>query len=101
MSSTFETIYAIARLIPYGRVTTYGQLARVAGNPRRSRVVGYALNSCPYDDVPCHRVVNRYGGLSAAFEPLGRDSQRMHLELEGVMFLANGMVDLKRFMWFG
>lgn len=101
MTRTFENIYAIARQIPYGRVTTYGQIARLAGNPRLSRVVGYAMNSCPYDDVPCHRVINRFGGLSDAFEPLGRDSQRMHLELEGVLFLANGMVDLERFMWFG
>ena len=101
MASTFETIYAIARRIPCGRVTTYGQLARLAGNPRVSRVVGSALNSCPYEDVPYHRVVNRFGGLSDAFEPWGRESQRMHLEMEGIEFLPDGMVDLERFMWFG
>ena len=102
MKNTFERIYDIARQIPYGRVTTYRQIARLAGNPRLSRVVGYAMSGCPdSSDVPCHRVVNRFGGLADAFAPLGKETHRTLLEMEGVEFLPDGCVDLVRFMWFG
>lgn len=101
MKSTFEIIYDIARRIPYGQVTSYGQLALLAGNPRWSRVVGYAMSGCRYEDVPCHRVVNRFGRLSPAFGPLGKDSQRILLEMEGVEFLPDGCVNMARFMWYG
>lgn len=102
MKNTFEQIYDIVRQIPCGRVSTYGQIALLAGNPRFSAVVGYALNGCPEDsDVPTHRVVNRFGGLSDAFLPLGKDTHRLLLEMERVEFLSDGNVDLERFMWFG
>ena len=100
MASTFDKIYEIARGIPYGRVTTYGQIARLAGNPRLARVVGYAMREAP-DDIPCHRVVNRSGGLSEAFQPFGRETHRMLLEMEGVGFRPDGTVDMDHFMWFG
>lgn len=100
MASTFDKIYEIARGIPYGRVTTYGQIARLAGNPRLARVVGYAMHEAP-DDIPCHRVVNRSGGLSEAFQPFGRETHRMLLEMEGVGFRPDGTVDMDHFMWFG
>ena len=100
METTFEKIYRIVRRIPYGRVCTYGQVALLAGNPRWARVVGYALNVAP-DAVPCHRVVNRLGGLSEAFEPMGKDSHRLLLELEGVGFTPAGNVDLAQYMWYG
>ena len=100
MSSTFETIYALARRIPFGHVASYGQLARMAGNPRLSRIVGCAMNSAPAD-VPCHRVVNRFGGLSDAFSPDGKQTQRLLLEMEGVGFTPEGNVDLARFRWDG
>lgn len=99
-ASTFEKIYAVVRRIPYGRVCTYGQVALLAGNPRWARVVGYALHVAPAD-LPCHRVVNRLGGLSDAFTPMGRESHRLLLELEGVGFTPAGNVDLARFMWYG
>ena len=100
METSFEKIYRIVDSIPYGRVCTYGQVALLAGNPRWARVVGYALNVAP-EDLPCHRVVNRLGGLSDAFEPLGRDSHRLLLELEGVGFTPAGNVDLTQYMWYG
>ncbi|MBP0972554.1 MAG: MGMT family protein, partial [Oscillospiraceae bacterium] len=66
--SAFERIYAIVRLIPRGKVATYGMVAVMAGNPRWARVVGYALHSNPEPGViPCHRVVNRFGGTAPAF----------------------------------
>ena len=100
MSPTFETIWALARQIPRGRVATYGQLARWAGNPRLSRVVGYAMHDAP-PDVPCHRVVNRFGGLCDAFLPAGRETHRMLLEMEGVGFRPDGTVDLEQYLWRG
>ena len=66
--NTFEKIYDIVRKIPAGKVATYGQIAHLLGNPRLSRVVGYAMHSCLYDDVPCHRVVNRFGQFAKSFE---------------------------------
>ena len=63
MDNVFQRVYEITARIPYGRVTNYGQIARLLGNPRLSRIVGCALNGAPAD-LPCHRVVNRLGGLS-------------------------------------
>lgn len=100
MENPFEKIYAVVRRIPYGRVTSYGQIARMLGNPRLSRVVGFALHTAP-DSLPCHRVVNRFGGLSDAFSPAGRETQQLLLEMEGVTFTADGCVDMSRFFWDG
>lgn len=97
----FDKIYIIARKIPFGRVTTYGQLAMLADLPRAARLVGYAMSRCPYDDVPCHRVVNSKGGLADAFSPNGKESHRQLLEMEGVEFLSNGSVNMKKYFWFG
>ncbi len=98
MEGNFEKIYQVVRRIPYGRVATYGQIARLLGNPRMSRIVGCALYAAP-EGLPCHRVVNRFGGLSDQFEPAGKDSHRLLLELEGVPFTAEGNVDLGRCQW--
>ena len=100
MSSVFQEVYRIVEQIPRGRVTTYGQIARMLGNPRLSRIVGCALNAAP-DALPCYRVVNCTGGLSGAFLPLGKESHRMLLEMEGVPFRPDGSVDLARCMWVG
>lgn len=96
----FEQVYEIVRRIPRGRVFTYGGVARMLGNPRLSRAVGYALCTAP-GDVPCHRLVSRTGGLSAAFEPLGRETHRMLLEMEDVPFRGDGTVDLEQCLWDG
>ena len=65
--SLFQQIYSIVCQIPPGQAATYGQIALLLGNPRMSRVVGTALSVCRDDAVPCHRVVNRSGGLCDAF----------------------------------
>ena len=98
MAGSFDEIYALTARIPRGKVATYGQLARMLGNPRMSRIVGCALNVAP-EGLPCHRVVNRFGGLSDAFSPEGKASHRLLLELEGVPFTAEGLVDLDRCRW--
>ena len=100
MGNTFERVYGLVAQIPPGRVTTYGQIARLLGNPRLSRIVGCALHGAP-DGLPCHRVVNREGGLSEAFYPRGRETQRERLAAEDVPFTAEGRVELARCMWYG
>ncbi len=95
----FDCVYQAVCMIPKGRVATYGQIALLAGNPRASRVVGYALHVNPRPGViPCHRVVNRFGGLAPAFAFGGTDAQQRLLEGEGVA-VKNGAVDLKLYRW--
>ncbi|MCR4645317.1 MAG: MGMT family protein [Oscillospiraceae bacterium] len=100
--SVFERIYAIVRQIPPGKVATYGMVAVMAGDPHWARVVGYALHSNPEPGViPCHRVVNRFGGTTPAFAFGGAERHRALLEAEGVAFDADGCVDLERHLWNG
>ena len=101
MQSAFSLIYEKVKLIPRGRVATYGQIAALAGNPRWSRVVGYALHVNPEPGIiPCHRVVDRNGRLAPAFAFGGEDAQKTLLEREGVA-VAGGHVDLNKFGWDG
>ena len=96
--NTFEKIYEVVKEIPKGYVATYGQVATLAGNPRWSRVVGYALHVNPDpDNIPCYRVVTKDGRLSPAFAFGGENRQRTLLEADGVGFLPDGRVDMKRF----
>lgn len=100
--STFEKIYYVVCKIPKGKVATYGLVAMLAGNPRWSRVVGYALHSNPKPFViPCHRVVNREGKVAEAFAFGGGNVQRDLLEKEGIVFEKDGTVDLKKYLWNG
>ena len=97
--NTFEKIYDVVRRIPRGRVATYGQVALMAGNPHWSQVVGYALHVNPNpNEIPCHRVVNRFGQVSPAFAFGGENAQIGLLENEGVS-VNNGVVDLKKYQW--
>lgn len=109
----FTKVYEIVRQIPLGKVATYGQIARLTGNPRMSRQVGWALhvNPEPYTSnlelecgksdtgIPCHRVVNREGRLSGGFAFGGIDVQRYLLLNEGVEFVDDETVDLTKFLW--
>ncbi len=98
--SVFDRIYKQVCLIPMGKVATYGQIAALAGNPRWARVVGYALHSNPAPGViPCHRVVNREGRPADAFVFGGGAAQRALLEREGIVFQADGTIDLRVYGW--
>lgn len=100
--NTFEKIYDAVKKIPKGKVCTYGCVAAMAGNPRWSRVVGYALHVNPDPStIPCHRVVTKNGEVSKAFAFGGENMQRLLLAEEGIEFLDDGRVDLKRFIWMG
>lgn len=98
--TVFEKIYQVVCRIPEGKVATYGQVAALAGNPRWARVVGYALHKNPaFGQIPCHRVVNREGRPAPGFAFGGPGVQRQMLENEGVSFLPDGHVDLKKYQW--
>ena len=98
--AVFEKIYEVVCNIPEGKVATYGQVAMLAGNPRWSRVVGYALHKNPaFGVIPCHRVVNRDGKTAESFAFGGGDIQRQMLENEGVVFGADGLIDLDKYLW--
>lgn len=100
--NTFEKIYEVVKRIPKGKVASYGQVAMLAGNPRWSRVVGYALHVNPDPDtIPCYRVVTKRGELSQAFAFGGINRQRELLEADGVEFDDNGCVKMSEFAWRG
>ncbi|MCL2053424.1 MAG: MGMT family protein [Oscillospiraceae bacterium] len=100
MSNTYKLIYEQVKRIPKGKVATYGMIAALSGNDRWARVVGYALHVNPsQEEIPCHRVVNRYGETAAAFAFGGKDIQRELLEKEGVTFTAEGRVNMRECLW--
>ena len=96
----YDKVYDQVMKIPKGKVATYGQIARLCGNPKASRAVGYALHVNPGNGViPCHRVVNRLGALAPSFIFGGPGAQRKLLEDEGVVVLENDIIDLAKFGW--
>jgi methylated-DNA-protein-cysteine methyltransferase-like protein len=101
VSSRYERVYALVRVIPAGQVATYGQLARLAGCT--ARVAGYAMAAArPADEVPWQRVINSQGRVSQRREGADGDvRQRRMLEKEGVIFDAYDRVDLAAFTWPG
>lgn len=96
-----EAIYAVIRRIPKGWVATYGQVAAMAGLPRRARLVGYVLQHLdPAIKIPWHRVVNAKGEISYSLSRNGGDTlQRRLLEKEGIEFDTNNRFNLERFRW--
>ena len=100
--NSYARFFAVLGAIPRGKGATYGPVARLAGNPRWSRVVGYALHVNPDPEgIPCYRVVDRMGRTSKAFAFGGSDVQRALLEADGVQFLPDGRVDLAACQWDG
>lgn len=96
----FEDVYEVVKRIPKGKVATYGQIARLIGEPRKARIVGWALHSNPYRGVvPCHRVVDRNGKLSGGFAFGGKEVQKKLLEDEGIKFNSDGIINLKVYLW--
>ena len=95
----FAAFYDVVRRIPVGKAATYGQVARLAGMPRCARTVGYAMAACQDPSVPCHRVVDRFGGTKACFDTYAPGTPRALLEAEGVPFTPEGKVDLAACQW--
>ncbi len=96
----FERVYEIARLIPEGKVTSYGAIAKAIGATRSARMVGYAMNaSHDMEDVPAHRVVNRKGLLSGKHHFEGTNLMQQLLENEGIKVIDNQIVDFEKHFW--
>ena len=97
ISELDEKIYAAVRMIPFGKVATYSQIAALVGNCNLRRYVGNALHKNPNNKItPCHRVVNAKGFCSGSFAFGGRDVQREKLEEEGIIFIEDH-VDMIQF----
>lgn len=102
MANSYDKIYTVVRCIPYGRVATYGQVAKLAALPGQARLVGYALYQLApqLEDVPWHRVINAKGEVSRSPLRHGSDyQQRAYLEAEGVKFDSAGRVSLQVYRW--
>lgn len=86
--------------IPRGKALSYGDVAKLAGSPRASRQVGWALHCNPRPGIiPCHRVVFKNGSVSSGFAFGGPEVQRALLEAEGVVFDENNKVDMTKYRW--
>jgi methylated-DNA-protein-cysteine methyltransferase-like protein len=96
----FDKVYQVARLIPKGRVTSYGAIAAYLGTKGSSRMVGYAMQAAGRANppVPAHRVVNRQGLLTAKFHFGGNTMQEL-LENEGVKVVDDQVQDFKTVYW--
>ena len=94
-------VYEVARLIPYGRVTSYGAIAKYLGAARSSRMVGYAMNSCHthHSPVPAHRVVNRNGMLTGKHHFGDPKAMQRLLEGEGIKVRKDTVVNFEKLFW--
>lgn len=100
-NSIYEKIYDVVRLIPKGKVATYGQLAQIVGGCT-PRMVGYAMAATPnQSDIPWQRVINFQGKTSPRASGDGSVIQQKILESEGILFDENDVIDLERFRWEG
>ncbi|WP_299218826.1 MGMT family protein [uncultured Aquimarina sp.] len=96
----FDRVYEVARLIPYGRITSYGAIAKYLGAARSARMVGWAMNaSGKQEDVPAHRVVNRKGILTGKHHFDGTNLMQQLLENEGVEVIDNQIQDFEKLFW--
>ncbi|SDQ07936.1 MGMT family protein [Flagellimonas zhangzhouensis] len=97
--SFFDKVYEVAKMIPYGRVTSYGAIAKYLGAARSARMVGWAMNNSHNKDVPAHRVVNRVGVLTGKHHFDGTNLMQQLLENEGVQVKDNQIIDFQKYFW--
>jgi methylated-DNA-protein-cysteine methyltransferase related protein len=97
----FEMVYQVVRLIPEGRATSYGAIAKYLGSGRSSRMVGWAMNQAHFqkEHVPAHRVVNRNGMLTGKHHFETPDTMQQLLESEGVKVINDKIVNFGSHFW--
>lgn len=96
----FERVYIVVRQIPFGKVTSYGAIAKVLGSARSARMVGWAMNAAHnLEDVPAHRVVNRKGLLTGKHHFDGTNLMQQLLENEGIEVVNNQIMNLDTVFW--
>ncbi len=100
LNDFYEAVYDIVRLIPKGRVTSYGAIATALGTKNSARMVGYAMNACMNrQDVPAHRVVNRSGLLTGRHHFPEENSMQERLEAEGIMVIDHQIQGFEAVFW--
>lgn len=95
----FEKVYDVVRLIPYGKVTSYGAIAKYLGATKSARIVGYAMNASHTKDVPAYRVVNRKGLLTGKHHFEGTNLMQQLLENEGIVVIDNQIQNFEEIYW--
>ena len=97
----FSKVYEVVKMIPYGKVTTYGAIAEYLGAKSSARMVGWALNSRKYklENIPAHRVVNRNGILTGKRHFGGENTMAELLKSEGIKVEDNQIVDFENVLW--
>ncbi|MBL7896991.1 MAG: MGMT family protein [Crocinitomicaceae bacterium] len=97
----FKDVFEVVRLVPKGRVTTYGAIAKYLGSAKSSRVVGYAMNASHSEKkyVPAHRVVNRNGILTGKHHFSSPTAMEDALKKEGVLVKKDVVIDFKKIFW--
>lgn len=96
----FERVYAVVKLIPEGRATSYGAIANYLGAKRSSRMVGWAMNAAhTQPDIPAHRVVNRQGLLTGKMHFGEPDEMENRLKREGVEVVNDQIVEFQKIFW--
>ena len=98
-NSFFESCYEVVARIPFGKVTTYGEIAKYLGSVRSSRMVGWAMNHSHHKKIPSHRVVNRIGLLTGKHHFDGINLMKELLENEGHKFKGDQIVNFKEVFW--
>ena len=95
----FSKVFKVTAHIPYGRVTSYGAIAKYLGASGSARMVGWALNGSDKENVPAHRVVNRNGLLTGKHHLQGTNLMKQLLENEGVEVVDNKVKDFEKHFW--
>jgi len=96
----FDKVYEVTKLIPFGRVTSYGAIAKYLGAAKSARMVGWAMNASHYkEDIPAHRVVNRNGLLTGKLHFDGTNLMQQLLENEGVVVKENQIQNFSEIFW--
>ena len=96
----FDRVYEVVQQVPYGRVTSYGAIARYLGTPKSSRAVGYAMNAAhSRPEVPAHRVVNRNGLLTGKHHFAGTHLMQQLIESEGNLVQNDQVQNFKQVYW--
>lgn len=96
----FSKVYDVTRQVPFGRVTSYGAIAKYLGTPRSARMVGWALNASHLDgSIPAHRVVNRNGVLTGKHHFKGSNLMEQLLENEHIQVKNNCIMNFKDLFW--
>ena len=95
----FEDVYAVVKLIPKGRVTSYGAIARYLGTAMSARMVGWAMNANSLKKVPAHRVVNSQGLLTGKHHFGSPNAMQERLEKEGVKIVKDKVQDFEKRLW--